>query len=296
MGKKSNITHQALKNLKKQCKFRQSKHADKIAAREQGKTNTVRGIYSTNSYNSYVKVCKQFINVTLKNHPEVHNLDDCRQYVEEFLEDKQKADCSAWTLHAYGSALGSMYNCSKKDFDFIYPSRNRADVKRCRGTSSSDYRSPEERWDGVKMILKATGCRRMESLRLRKEDFRECKDGNMEVFKRGKGGIERWCLVNPKYTNEVKEYLRTTETYRIDGEDRLFLKAHLPKGSVHDLRADYAKDLYQYFEDRGDVATGKMYYCKKELVGHAYDKGILEQVSYNLQHSRNNVVISYLWK
>ena len=49
----------------------------------------------------------------------------------------------------------------------------------------------------------------------------------------------------------------------------MVLKSKLPRGSIHDLRADYAKDLYAYFESRGDVETGEIYYCRKELVGNA---------------------------
>ena len=36
--------------------------------------------------------------------------------------------------------------------------------------------------------------------------------------------------------------------------------------------------------------------AKTDEMIEEYDKGILQKVSYNLQHSRNNVVISYLWK
>ena len=134
-------------------------------------------------------------------------------------------------------------------------------------------------------------------MRLRKEDFRERSDGNLEVYKRGKGGIERWCLVNPQYSDQVREIVRSAETHNFNGEDRILLKSDLPKSSIHDLRADYARDLYDFFESRGDVATGKIYYCKKEHVGYSYDKGILKEVSENLQHSRPSVVASnYLWK
>lgn len=301
MGKKSKITHQALNNLQKQTKYGQSKHLAKEKAREEArktgeKVKEVRGIYSTRTYTSYAKVCKQFIQETIKAHPSVRTFDDCRPYVEEFLESKSEKDVSAWTLHQYGSALACAYGCSKNDFAFIYPERSRADIIRCRNEHSSDYRYPEERWDKAKMLIKATGCRRMEALRLRKKDFRERKDGNLEVFKRGKNNIERWCLVNPKYTNEVKDFLREAPTHRINDEERLLLKAEIPRGSIHDLRADYARDLYKYFESHGGVATGEKYYCRKELAGKEYDKGILHEVSYNLQHSRNNVVISYLWK
>ena len=37
MGKKSNIIHQAKKNLQKQCKYGQSKHKAKEQAREEAK-------------------------------------------------------------------------------------------------------------------------------------------------------------------------------------------------------------------------------------------------------------------
>lgn len=65
---------------------------------------------------------------------------------------------------------------------------------------------------------------------------------------------------------------------------------------LNNVTAYYAADLYRYFEKRGDVETGEIYYCKKDLAGVSYDKGILEEISYNLQHSRNNVVVTYLWK
>ncbi|MCI9200326.1 MAG: hypothetical protein HFI03_07890 [Lachnospiraceae bacterium] len=301
MGKRSNITHQALQNLQKQTKYGESKYEAKKKARQEAKEKgeyfrEVRGIYSTTTYESYKKVCKQFVATVVKEHKEVKNFNDCRKYVEEFLQDKIDKGCSAWTVSQYGSALACAYDCRKNDFDIVYPTRSRADIKRCRGINSSDYRYPEEKYDTIKMVLKATGCRRMEVLRLRREDFRERPDGTMEVFKRGKGGIEKWCLVNPRYTDEIKDWVRTTETYRIDGEDRLVLKAELPTGSIHDCRADYAADLYRYFEKRGDVETGEIYYCKKDLAGVSFDKGILEEISYNLQHSRNNVVVTYLWK
>lgn len=148
MGKKSNLTHQAIKELNKECHFGQSKYEAKQQAKASGKNPAlVSGIYSQATYNSYLKVGKQFIADTISNHREVKALGDCRKYVKEFLEKKEEAGVSAWTLHQYGSALAKIYHCSKNDFDYDYPARNRADIKRCRCTSSSDYRSPEEKWD-----------------------------------------------------------------------------------------------------------------------------------------------------
>lgn len=303
MSKRSNLINQCKRSLSKQCCYGQSKHEAKInekeAAKREGRpVQPVRGIFSTSTYNSYSKVSKQFIEYVLEEHrSEVKKLEDCRAFVSEYLEVQQEKGNSAWTLHLYGSALGSVFNCSKNDFGFTYPQRSRENIKRCRGINSSDYRYPEEKWNNALTMCKACGTRRNELLRLRKEDFKECSDGTLQVYKRGKGGIERWCLVNPKYTDFVKEFIRTAETHSIDGENRLFLKAEIPAGSIHDLRADYAKDLYQYFDERGDIANGKLYHCRGDMAGKHFDKGILFAVSYNLQHTRTNVVVSsYLWK
>ena len=95
------------------------------------------------TYNSYVKVCKQFIADTIANHKEVKTFKDCKKYVTEFLQNKEDAGASAWTLAQYGCALASAYNCGKNDFNYDYPVRHRANIKRSRGVNSSDYRYPE---------------------------------------------------------------------------------------------------------------------------------------------------------
>jgi len=158
MSKKSNITHQYKKALQRQCKYGESKHEAKELKKEEAKKNKakieqVRGIYSTATYNSYAKVCKQFVETVLKAHKEVRTFSDCHQYVNEFLENKQKKGVSSWTLHLYGSALGSAYDCSKNDFGFEFPERSRKDIKRCRAEHSSDYQYPQERWDTMSRLV-----------------------------------------------------------------------------------------------------------------------------------------------
>ena len=100
MGKKSNIIHEAKKNLQKQCKYGQSKHAAKEKAREEAnrtgeKFKQVHGIYSTNTYDLYSSVCKSFIIHTLENHKEVRKFEDCRRYVRDFLQEKEDKGLSA---------------------------------------------------------------------------------------------------------------------------------------------------------------------------------------------------------
>lgn len=55
MGKKSNLTHQAIKELNKECHFGQSKYEAKQQAKANGRNPAlVSGIYSQATYNSYV--------------------------------------------------------------------------------------------------------------------------------------------------------------------------------------------------------------------------------------------------
>ena len=306
MSKKNNLIHEYKTNLKAQCKYGESKAEAKRAAKDYAREHNVpyeqpRGIYSTTTYNNYDKACKYFLEYCLDNHKEdIRHWDDCKKYAGEYISGLIHSH-SAWTVHLYATAIASSYDTKVKDLipDVKLPERERKDIIRGRDLASQRLEQ-DVRFQKSIMLLKATGARRKEMLRLRKEDFREQvkdgqKTGNLEVYKRGKGGLERWCLVNPNYTQEVKDFLEHATTHKAAGEDRLIRKSDMPETEVHSYRADYARDLYDYFESQG-YASGKMYHCRKEMAGVVYDKGLLEEVSYHLQHHRNNVVISYLWK
>ena len=81
-----------IKELNKECKFGQSKHQAKEEARAKGENPAlVSGIYSQSTYNSYLKVNKQFIGDTIRSHREVKSILGCKKYVREFLEKKEEA-------------------------------------------------------------------------------------------------------------------------------------------------------------------------------------------------------------
>lgn len=307
MSKKSNLNHQFINEVKKETRFGESKHEAKQKNRQEAKRNhekyeQVKGIFSRKTYNDYCSSLKVFTNYIVKNHSEVKNIEQCKRYIPEYVDYlRDEKGLSEWTVHTYIYALRAAYHCEVRDLDVTLKTRSRADVIRCRDAADSAYRQEERYRDTINMV-KATGCRRMEILRLRKEDFREkCdrsgnKTGEWEVHKRGKGGIDRWCLVNPSYVDFVKGYLNRATTISQNGEERLFRKADIPaKLAVHDLRSDYACDLYRYYERCG-YGNGDIYHCRKDLKGYHYDKGILDKVSFDLQHARDNVVIDYLWK
>lgn len=302
MSKKSNLTHEYKMRLKSQCKFGESKREAKLAAKEYAKTHGTkyeqpRGIYATKTLKDYDDSCRFFMNYCLEHHRyEIKHWDDLKQFVPEYIEGLKDTH-SAWTIHLYATGIASSFDCKVKDLlpDMELPKRERQNVVRGRDLPTRGLEA-DKRYEQSIKILKATGCRRAEALRLRREDFRKNDDGTMSVFKRGKNGLERWCLVNPNYQKDVCEFLDKQPSFRIDGEDRLFRKADIPKSEIHSYRSDYARDLYDYYEQQG-FANGNLYHCKKDMAGITFDKGILEKVSYDLQHGRNNVIVSsYLWK
>lgn len=306
MSKKGTLIHGYKCALHEQTRFGESKHQAKIKAKEECRKEnkpytTIHGIYSTTTLSNYDKVCKRFVQWIVDNHRnEVKSYADCQKFAAEWLSAKEKEGLSAWSLNLYGSALASSFGgISKHDLGYSFPARERKKVVRNRNDNlTGEYAS--KRQMNCFQMLSACGCRRSEILRLRKEDFRKQtgtdgkETGCLEVYKRGKGGIERWCLVNPRYTDFVVSFLQDANTYNHSGEERLFEKNDVPKYGIHSTRSIYGCDLYQYFLEHG-YASGEIYYCRKELAGFSYDKGILDEVSYNLQHSRRDIAVTYLW-
>ncbi|MBR0382381.1 MAG: hypothetical protein IJH71_08100 [Eubacterium sp.] len=300
MSKKSRLIHESRMKLQSKTRYGESKDELKKQeaerARKAGETpRPIEGIFSTATYNSYAKNAKYFIEWAIQNHPEVKTLKDCKPYVKDFLEEKEYEGKSPWTLGLYGSTCGNLFDCSKNDFGYDYPKRARSQITRTRDENSSD-KHPEKYADVIR-FARATGCRRAGLLRLRPTDFRTNERGELEVFKREKGGIKRWTLVVPSEADFVKEFVRNCQTRAVHGEERILARTQLPEGSIHDCRADYTAALYEYFKGRGDVESGEMYCCRGDMIGRHYDKGILAECSYNLCHSRNSVVVShYMYK
>lgn len=299
MSRKSNLVFQFRNELSKDIKYCESKDAAKKEALEKAKQNGepmehIRGIYSTSTFRNYLESCTTFAKYCLTNHPEVRTIKDCEKYCGEYIRNCRDRELSEWSIHKYIYALSCAYHKQPEDLGMEKGIRSRSNVKRCRD-AEEHYLRQEERFQDVVRFCKATGARHAEMLRLRPQDFRRREDGELEVFRRGKGGIERWCLVVPEEKQFVLEYIATKQTTRIANEDRLFDKKEVPtKLPLHDCRSYYAVSLYDYYENHG-FATGNLYHCRKDLSGYVYDKGVLAKVSYDLAHGRDNVVVDYLW-
>lgn len=294
MGKRSNLKHSALKELKAEIKYGQSKHHDKVIARRNG--TTVKGIYSTSTYKTYAKACCNFIDYCIYNHKhEIKNLKHCKSYVAEYLRHNENRGLSAWTIHMRAYAIASMFHCKASDFDYKLPVRSRANITRSRNIKEDTINN--SRYERIREFCKATGARRGGLLRLTLEDIRYRENGGLEIHLREKNGMERWARVLPEKEEFVKEVFKNSQGHYINGEEKLFNKSDIPKNmELHSCRSVYATNLYKLYEREG-FATGNMYYCRKDKLGLSYDKGILKEVSENLGHHRCDVVVShYLYK
>ena len=205
---------------------------------------------------------------------------------------------SAWTIHTRVYALCSVFGTPYKELLEVdkLPARCRANITRSRDIGDSADRYHAQHHEDARLLARACGARRGGLLGLCSDDLKADAQGNLRVHLREKGGKERDALVLPQYADRVREVFSRYGDGAgavTGGKRRLLPLQALPKDMpLHYLRAQYAQDLYHYFEGQ-DAASGKLYHCRKDRVGDVYDKGILMAVSQNLGHSRCDVVVSH---
>lgn len=294
--------HEVKAALAKRDKRGQSKHAAKQAARaEAQRTHTsytqITGLYATSSYTTYVKQALTALRWIADRYG-CKRLDECRPYLPVYFAEMQARGLSAWTIRTRVYALCSVYGADYASLFAVehLPARHRADIKRGRQISAADARHNTPEQQAVRTIARACGARRGGILALTAEDL-IARDGRLYVHLQEKGGKVREAIVLPAYEAAVREIFAAcagnSKAAETGGKQRLFSRSALPKDMpLHYLRAQYAQDLYRYYEAQG-AASGRLYHCRADRKGKTYDKGILMAVSHNLGHSRCDVVVSH---
>lgn len=298
MGRKANFRREYIQMLNSHDCRGQSKHAAKLeklrAAKSQNIPYTpVRGIYSSATMDTYRKACSQFSSFLREKHPEVRKFSDGQEYIAEWLTSLEGSH-SAWTLTTYAEGVCCAYSIQKADINFKFPQRKRENIIRSRDRVS--YHDTAPRYADARLFCMATGARRGGITRVRKEDIRQRGDGTYEVFFREKNNMSGWRQVLPEYQEEVLRIFRDSPGYRTpNGETRLFPKSAFPQ-ELHSCRAEYCCRLYEYYEKLNTFNTGEIYYCRGDMKGMSFDKGILAECSRQMFHSRLDVIVSnYLY-
>ncbi|MCQ4720558.1 hypothetical protein NE659_25110, partial [Flavonifractor plautii] len=84
----------------------ESKRAAVVAGTDKEK------IFSFNTYKSYWKHTKYFIQYIKEHHPECTTLKSARKYVNEWLKARADQGLSAWTVQLEAKAMGKLYGIS----------------------------------------------------------------------------------------------------------------------------------------------------------------------------------------
>ena len=290
MGHKSkkSLLRQVQEKLQGKLSPSDSKHLDK-----QTPGTTDGKIYSYNTFRTYLNVGAKFTQFCKDKHG-CKTVDDCRQYVNEYLEHRSSY-CSAYTTKLDAAALAKLYGESSTNFNPT-PSRSRSEVTRSRGEKEMDKHFSESRNAELVSFLSSTGLRRSEAACVRGSDLRACPDSpcGLGVFVRSsgaKGGRER---IAPLYCSQ-ETASQIVERCQAVGDKKLFDHIHT-KLDVHGLRAVYAEKVYLHNARPLDtLLPPERYYCRNDMKGIVLDRQAMQITSKALGHNRIQVATHYLY-
>lgn len=254
-------------------------------------------IFSFNTYQTYWKHTKYFIQYIRENHPECTTLKSAKKYVNEWLNVRVEQGLSAWTIQTEAKALGKLYGIQPDDDNYFKPpKRNRADIKRSRGDRVRDRHFSKTNNDELIKFCKGTGLRRSELASLKGADLitkTEIEDKiskiesipedkrspfeerRLEILKdtrlfdeeyfthirNGKGGRERISPIVGKNAEQIIERMKNTPK-----NEKVWQFVN-KNADIHSYRADYATAIYKAHAreikdipyDRVNRGTGKRF-------------------------------------
>lgn len=254
-------------------------------------------IFSFNTYKSYWKHTKYFIQYIKENHPECTTLKSAKKYVNEWLQARVDQGLSAWTVQLEAKAMGKLYGISPDDENYFKPpKRNREDIKRSRGDRVRDKHFSKTNNDELIKFCKGTGLRRAELGELRGKDLVTREQIEAEIsqlesrsaaeltpadtkrlemlqdtrlfegdyfthVRNGKGGRERMSPIIGPNTEQIVERIKSTPA-----EEKVWQHIH-QSADIHGYRAEYATIIYRAKAraieeipyDRVNRGTGRKY-------------------------------------
>lgn len=271
---KESLVRQVQVALDDKLRIGESKHQ----AKKEGTAS--EGIYSWNTYRTYMRHCNYFTAYCKENH-NCRTLQECRQYVDEWLESR--SSLSAYTQKLEASALAKLYGCHTTDF-VATQVRHREDITRSRGEKTRDKHFSEEKNSEFVEFCKHTGLRRDEITRLHGDQLIQDEDGHYYIEVVGKGGRYRQAPVLDDDKNVVD---RMTAA----GSGKVWEK--IPNGAdIHSYRSEYATSIYKAAERPLEAckANNEVYHCRGDKKGVWMDKRAMLEASRALGHNRISVV------
>lgn len=298
------MSHKSRKCLKMQSKdvldqlkcFGRSKYQDKRAAAEeydclhpegvskQEYINTALRphIYSYRTYGDYVKHINYFLSWCERNY-KCKTLTQCREHVDEWLQERINTGLSAYTLKLEAAALSKLYQEPSSHFTPT-PSRERGAITRSRGYAVRDAGFSLEKNKEIIAFCRATGLRRAELEALTGDQLLEKPEGCYIAVK-GKGGRYREAPVIGSHAEEVAERMRAAGSGKVWER----VPSHM---DVHSYRSEYATAIYMAYM-RDPIPPEDRYYCRGDRKGTVMDRMAMLEASRALGHNRIDVVAGH---
>lgn len=309
------LYQQAYERFQKMQSFGNSK----IEAKKDGAVE--EKIFSFNTYKTYWKHTKYFLNWVKETHPECTTLKSARKHVNEWLQERVDQGLSAWTIQTEAKALGKLYGISPADKDyFTPPKRNRADIKRSRVDVVRDKHFSVTNNSEFIKFCQGTGLRRSEVEKLRGDDLMTREEVerilkfspqekeielasdalkfNSEYFLRitGKGGKTRISPIVGKNADAIVKRCQDA------AGDKVWMHVNT-RADIHSYRADYATTIYReyaraiedipydkFHEGLKKYVKSEVYSCRKDEKGRKLDRRAMLLCSKALGHNRVEVV------
>ena len=298
------MSHKSRKCLKMQSKdvldglkcFGRSKYQDKQNAaaeydrirpagisKQEYINNALRPhIYSYRTYGDYVKHINYFLKWCEERY-KCKTLAQCREHVDEWLQERIDAGLSAYTLKLEAASLAKLYQESSKNF-VPTPSRERGAITRSRGYAKRDSGFSLEKNKEIISFCRATGLRRAELEALTGNQLLEKPEGYYIMVK-GKGGRYRESPVIGHHAEEVAARMRAAGNGKVWGK----VPSHM---DVHSYRSEYATAIYCAYA-RNPIPEKDRYHCRGDRKGLTMDRMAMLEASRALGHNRIDIVAGH---
>lgn len=308
IARKKNITIQMHQKIDSLLRIGESKHLAKQAYRQYCEENNLPWnpskspfLHSIGTTENYRQVIGEFCTWLKTEKPEVWKTKDLsnidKKIAYEYLQDREKQGCSAWTVSKDMSALNKVLDLGLNKKEGGLQERSLKNISRSREQKEHDAKyNPANYKDQIEFV-KAFGVRR-ESIYggqfQVKENSLFKKDGKVYVSVIEKGGRYREtpCLSNCQKAIEEKYNIQEREPFTKEqfiefyscNQSNYIFNNYTSKIDNHSFRAEYATNLYKEIAEQKDSIENDY---------RGYDSTILKEVSEALGHSRISVVVDH---
>ena len=275
--------------MQSMLKIGASKHDDKMVIRSFARQNNLYvnplkngGIHSYQTYTNYKQTSIEFTKWLEQKYPDVKNIDQInKDHAKEYLLSRQEKGLSSWTTDKDLAALNKVFefNMTKKEVGL--DRKRYTDSVRSRKDSIMDSKYNPKNYENQITVAQATGIRRQSMLKITSQNFNRDITGKIiSITVKEKGGKTRDAKVLEKYQDRLTKIV--DNLIKEKGQYNPLFDKYTSRIDNHAFRAEYARNLYkELIEKKGST--------KNDFYG--YDKQIVKEVSQNLGHERETIVI-----